>query len=553
MQNKKRNFQMPDTYVIIFMVVVLASVLTYIIPTGKFEVLYSVEKLNNEIITTVKDGEVKSFKHEGEIFTVDASNENTTLILREDETLAEINKSKAKSFEYVEGEEIEFKVTQEYGDYVTKGETSGVPLFEAGGGVGFFNFAFEGLVSGDKWGTAVGIIAFILISGGAFGVILKTGAIEIGILSMMKKSKSAQVLLIPVIFFLFAIGGVVFGLSEEVIPLSMIIIPIMVAMGYDSIVGLMITIVAAQIGFATSWMNPFSVAVAQSIAGVPILSGAYFRIIMFLVFTTFGILYTMIYAKKIKKDPTKSLAYESDNYHRQNFNTEEIENNKFNIGHFLVILTLLIGIVWIIWGVNEYGYYIPEIAGIFFAMGIVSGIVGVLFKLNNMTINDIAVSFRKGSEELVGAAMIVGLAQGIILVLGGQSPYEYTVMNTILHNMSESLQGVPTALAGWFMYVFQSIFNFFVVSGSGQAAVTMPLMAPLAELIGITKQVSVLAFQLGDGLTNIIVPTSGCLMAILGVAKLDWKIWAKFQVKFLGSLFVLASIFVVIATTIGYN
>ena len=318
MQNKKRNFQMPDTYVIIFMVVVLASVLTYIIPTGKFEVLYSVEKLNNEIITTVKDGEVKSFKHEGEIFTVDASNENTTLILREDETLAEINKSKAKSFEYVDGEEIEFKVTQEYGDYVTKGETSGVPIFESGGGVGFFNFAFEGLVSGDKWGTAVGIIAFILISGGAFGVILKTGAIEIGILSMMKKSKSAQVLLIPVIFFLFAIGGVVFGLSEEVIPLSMIIIPIMVAMGYDSIVGLMITIVAARIRFATSWMNPFSVAVAQGIAVFAYTLGAYFRIIMFLVFTTFGILYTMIYAKKIKKDPTKSIAYESDHFHRQN-------------------------------------------------------------------------------------------------------------------------------------------------------------------------------------------------------------------------------------------
>lgn len=305
MKNKKISIQMPDTYVIIFMVVVLASILTYIIPTGKFEVLYSVQKSNEEIITIVKDGEVKSFEHDGEKFTVDASKEDTTLITNENDVLAQIDKSKAKSYEYLDDGELEFKVTQEYGDYITKGETNGVKLFEAGGGVGFFNFAFEGLVSGDKWGTAVGIIAFILISGGAFGVILKTGAIEIGILSMMKKSKSAQILIIPVIFFLFSIGGVVFGLSEEVIPLSMIIIPIMVAMGYDSIVGLMITIVAAQIGFATSWMNPFSVAVAQSIAGVPILSGAYFRIIMFLVFTTFGIAYTMIYAKKNKKRSNK--------------------------------------------------------------------------------------------------------------------------------------------------------------------------------------------------------------------------------------------------------
>lgn len=552
MQNKKKNFQMPDTYVIIFMVVVFVSALTYFIPTGKFEVLYSVTDANNNVIATIEDGQTKNFDFDGQTFTVDATGEKT-IISEGSNELAQINKSKAKSYEHLENGNVEFKVTQQYGDYVSSGETKGVPLFADGGEVGFFNFAFEGLVSGDKWGTAVGIIAFILISGGAFGVILKTGAIEIGILSMMKKSKNAQKLIIPIIFFLFAIGGVVFGLSEEVIPLSMIIIPIMVAMGYDSIVGLMITLVAAQIGFATSWMNPFSVAVAQSIAGVPIMSGSGFRIIMFLVFTVFGIAYTMVYAKKIQQNPELSLAYETDDYHRENFNSSEIEQNKFTMGHFLVVLTLFLGIVWIIWGVNKYGYYIPEIAGIFFTMGIASGVIGVIFKLNNMTINDIAISFRKGSEELVGAAMIVGLAQGIILVLGGQSPYEYTVMNTVLHSMSNALQGLPSAVAGLFMYIFQSIFNFFVVSGSGQAAVTMPLMAPLAELIGITKQVAVLAFQLGDGLTNIIVPTSGCLMAILGVAKLDWKVWAKFQVKFLGSLCVLASIFVVVATMIGYN
>lgn len=550
---KKKGMQMPDTYVIIFMVVVLATILTYVIPTGRFEVLYKVVDNNNEVVALINDGEKKDFNVDGENFTVDASGEDYTIVLNEDETLNEIKKSKAKSYEHLDNGNLEFKVSQEYGSYVSSGETAGVPLFEAGGGVGFLNFAFEGLVSGDKWGTAVGIIAFILISGGAFGIILHTGAVEIGILSMMKKSKHAQVLIIPVLFFCFAMGGVVFGMSEEVIPLAMIIVPIMIAMGYDSIVALMITLVAAQIGFATSWMNPFSVAIAQGIAGVPVLSGAGFRMIMFSVFTIFGILYTLVYAKKIKEDPTKSLAYESDSYYRENFNAEELQNEKFTLGHSLVVLTVVGGIAWTIWGVNEHGYYIPEIAAIFFTMGIVAGLIGAIFKLNDMTINDIAKCFRKGAEELVGAAIIVGLAQGIILVLGGQSPYENTVMNTILNSMSEALQGVPAVLSGWFMYVFQSIFNFFVVSGSGQAAVTMPLMAPLADLIGVTRQVAVLAFQLGDGLTNIIVPTSGCLMAILGVARLDWKKWAKFQFKFLGSLFVLASIFVVVATMIGYN
>lgn len=185
-------------------------------------------------------------------------------------------------------------------------------------------------------------------------------------------------------------------------------------------------------------------------------------------------------------------------------------------------------------------------------MGLVAGIIGVVFKLNEMGINDIASSFRDGAKDLVGAALVVGMAQGIILVLGGTSSTDGTVLNTILYNTSQMLVGLPTVAAAWVMYVFQSVFNFFVVSGSGQAALTMPLMAPLGDLVGVSRQVSVLAFQLGDGLTNLIVPTSGCLMGVLGVAKLDWGKWAKWQIKFQGILFALATVFVIIAVAIGY-
>ncbi|MFI3211039.1 MAG: putative basic amino acid antiporter YfcC [Peptostreptococcaceae bacterium] len=553
-QKQKKGFQMPDTYVIIFMVVMLATISTYFIETGKFEVLYKVVDNNQQMITLVDDGEVESFEIDGKTFTIDAlSDPGRTLVLDGDEVVNEINKSSANSYEHKEDNETKFRVTQEYGEYVGSGETDPVALFEPYGEVGFFNFAFEGLVTGSKWGTAVGIVAFILISGGAFGIVLNTGAVEIGILSLMKKYDKAQFLIIPVLFLSFAIGGVVFGMSEETIPLAMIIVPIMIAMGYDSIVALMITFVAAQIGFASSWMNPFSVAIAQGIAGIPVLSGASFRMIMFAVLSAFTIAYTLAYAKKIKEDPTKSVAYESDSYYRENFNAEQLQNEKFTLGHTLVVLTVAGGIAWTVWGVSEHGYYIPEIASIFFTMGVISGIIGVIFKLNDMTINDIAYSFKNGAKDLAGAAMIVGMAQGIILVLGGRSPYEYTVMNTLLHSTSQVLQGVPAVLSGWFMFVCQSILNIFIVSGSGQAAVTMPLMAPLADLVGVTRQVAVLAFQLGDGLMNIIVPTSATLMAVLGVARIDWKIWAKFQAKFLSSLFVIASIFVVIASLIGYN
>lgn len=371
-------------------------------------------------------------------------------------------------------------------------------------------------------------------------------------MNIISKTKGSEILLIPILFALFSLGGAVFGMGEEAIPFTIIIVPIVIAMGYDAITGILITYVATQIGFATSWMNPFSVSVAQSISGLPIQSGAGYRIIMYIAFNILGIAYTWFYAKSIKKDPMKSVAYESDAYFRDDFKRNEGIKTEFRFGHMLVVLYLVISMAWIIWGVRVHEYYLPEIATIFFALGLASGITAVIFKLNNMSINDIAVSFREGAKDLVGAAMVVAFAQGIVLVLGDTSPATDTVLNTVLYGMSRALSGLPVVLSGWFMYVFQSIFNFFVVSGSGQAAITMPLMAPLAQLLGLSKQVAVLAFQLGDGLTNLIVPTSACLMAVLGVAKLDWVKWAKFQIKFQAILFLFGSVFVIVGVLIGF-
>ena len=225
----------------------------------------------------------------------------------------------------------------------------------------------------------------------------------------------------------------------------------------------------------------------------------------------------------------------------------------FTFGHKLVILTIVLTMAWTIWGVIAEGYYIPEIASQFFVMGLVSGIIGVVFKLNDMKVNDIAKSFDKGAAELLGAALCVGMAQGIIIILGGTSATEGTVLNTILHSIGEGMKNFPPMLSAWLMYVFQTIFNFFVVSGSGQAALTMPIMAPLADIVGVSRQVSVLAFQLGDAFSNFIVPTSGCLLGALAAARLDWGKWAKFQIKFQAVLFVFASAAMVIAVMTGFN
>lgn len=504
MEKQKKQFQMPHTYIIIFGVIVFAAILTMFIPLGRYE--------TREI----------SYMQNGA--------EKTRTVLDPD------------SFEYV---------LDENGNKITKV----APLFgtEDFGGQGILNFVFEGMTVGDKSGTAVGIIAFILVVGGAFGIVLRTGAVESGIMRVIALTKGREILLVPILIVLFSLGGAVFGMGEEAIPFVMILVPMFIAMGYDAVVGIMCSYVATQIGFGTSWQNPFSLAVAQGVAGIPVMSGAWFRIPMWIFFTTLTIVFTMRYASKIKKNPQSSVAYESDEAYRKEFKNSGTTMPEFNLGHKLVILTIFACMAWVIWGVIAEGYYIPEIASQFFVMGLVSGIIGIVFHLNDMHLNDIAKSFDKGAADLLGAAMCVGMAQGIIIILGGTSATDGTVLNTILHAIGDGMKNFPPVISAWLMYVFQSVFNFFVVSGSGQAALTMPIMAPLADIVGIQRQVAVVAFQLGDAFTNFIVPTSGCLLGALAAAKLDWGKWAKFQIKFQAILVVCASATVILAVLVGLS
>ena len=189
-------------------------------------------------------------------------------------------------------------------------------------------------------------------------------------------------------------------------------------------------------------MNPFSVGIAQGIAGVDVFSGAGFRMVMWVVFTALGCGMTMFYAAKVKKTPEISVAYESDQYFRdQNEKTGIDEGHSFGSGHILVLVTLAVTVVWVIWGVMAKGYYMAEIATQFFIMGIVAGVIGVIFHLNDMKVNDIAVSFKDGAKDLIGAALVVAMAQGIMQVLGGSDPTTPTVINTIMYGISQALAG----------------------------------------------------------------------------------------------------------------
>lgn len=487
--------KMPDAFVILFVVILAASALTYLLPAGQFQ---------TETVEKVVGGE-----------------KVTRTLIKQD------------SFTFVEK---------------TDDASTGVAIFATGEKVGAMNYAFEGLVSGNKYGSAVGVVAFILVVGGAFGIVMQTGAINNGILALIEKTKGAQVIVLPLMFVLFSLGGAIFGMGEEAIAFCIILVPLVIALGYDAVVGVLITYVATQIGFATSWMNPFSVAIAQGIADVPLLSGQGFRIVLWCIFTSIGLSFTLWYAHRVKVRPELSYSAASNAYFRQR--QQQFESH-FSALDGMILSVFMLGIVWVIWGVTQHAYYIPEIASQFFCIGIAAGIIAFIGK--RMSANEVSGAFQQGAKDLLPAALIVGMAKGIVLVLGGEDVTEPSVLNTILYYASSAIGETSTYVNAVAMLLFQAVFNFFVASGSGQAAITMPLMAPLSDLVGITRQTAVLAFQLGDGLSNIIIPTSASLIGCLGVARIDWSTWFQFVWRFFLLLMLTAITIMCIAVAIDFS
>ena len=567
----KRDFtkmKTPHTYAIIFAVILVCWVLTFLIPAGKFST-HTIEYTNADGGTSTRTVLMSdTFRYYYNLDT-EAVKGNLEELSQDSAALEELGVDQAALEEFLTTDSASW--TQEdldelgltddvlysrYGEsiYDTSQKlhkTAGVWGTEDFGGFGFLNYVFEGLVTGDRSGSAIGICALILVVGGAFGIIMKTGAIDAGIYAFIQKTKGLERLALPLLFILFSLGGATFGMAEECIPFSMIMVPFVIALGYDSIVAVTVTYVASQVGNAVSWMSPFSVAVAQGIAGIPGLSGATFRLAMWVVGTVLAAAYMMVYAERIRKNPTHSVVYDTDAHFRKHLENASDETREFSLGHKLILLEMLAVLIWIIWGVTQEGYYIPEIASQFFVMGFFAGVIAIIFKLNGMTINGMASAFQSGVADLAGTAVVVGMAKGILLVLGGSDADTYSTLNTILYGIGTVLNGVPAFIGAEFMYLFQSLFNLVVTSNSGQAALTMPIMAPLADLVGVSRQIAVLAFQLGAGFVDAFTPVSASLIGVLGVAGIDWGKWAKFQIKMQGFFFLMGTVILAIAVTIN--
>jgi uncharacterized ion transporter superfamily protein YfcC len=408
---------------------------------------------------------------------------------------------------------------------------------------GLLNLFFDGFTSGSRNGAAIGVIAFVLTVGGAFGLVQASGAVDNGLKRLVARFGHHPRLLLAVLFVAFSTGGAVFGMGEETIAFLALLLPLIRRLGYPPEVGVMVTYMASQIGFGTSWMNPFSVAVAQGIAGLPLLSGAPFRMAMWAAFTAVGLAFVLRYATAHRRAPE---ATDTDD------GTATAGPASAPLGwvDHAVLWATLATVTWIVWGVTVAGYYIAEIATQFFALGLFAGVAAVIG--GRISANAAVQAFTDGVRALVPVVLVIAVAKGMLGILGGSDPHAPSVLNTALYTMGSAIAGMPELVAAWGMLAAQSVFNFFVSSGSAQATITMPLMAGLGELVGVSKQVSVLCFQLGDGFTNLVIPTSAAMMGAIGVAGLGWLQWVRIIFRFMLLLMALSALTVALAVGIGY-
>lgn len=391
-----------------------------------------------------------------------------------------------------------------------------------------------------------GIIAFLLIIGGAFQILNSTRAVEWAIRRFIAgcarlkqlplfRRVNIEGVIIAAVIVLFSTFGAVFGMSEETLAFIAIIIPLAISMGYDSLTGLLMVYVAAHVGFSGAVLNPFTIGLAQGLSGLPLFSGTPYRIVCWALLTAVLIVVTLTYAARVKRQPTLSPMYEADAHWRAAAQ-QPLAEETGRAGRIVALLLLLATIASLVIGVMYFDWYLTEISAAFLAMGIFSGYAC------RLKTDDIIREFTTGAKDILGAAIVVGMATGIIIIMENGH-----IIDTILHAMAAALADGSRIAAVEIMYAIQTAINIIIPSGSAKAALTMPIMAPFSDVIGLSRQATVMAYQFGDGFTNMITPTSGVLMGALALARVPYGVWAKWFGRIL-LLFIIIGVALLVPT-----
>ena len=439
---KKRKFTMPDSYVILFIMLIIATVLTYILPSGSFD------RDDSASVPTVIPGSYSA---------VDSNP------------------------------------------------------------VGFLDF-FVSIQSGMV--AAAGIIMLILIIGGSFAIIDHSEAVYAGIMKLINKTRDKKVILVIAVASVFSIAGFLGVLHTAVIAFIPVGVIIARALKLDAIVGVAIIYLGAYSGYTIAGLDPVTTGFAQEIAGIPIFSGLSFRFFIYLAILISTIIYILFYIRKIEADPTKSIM--GTNRFSENVSSDIDENMEFTTRHKFVLLFFALALTVYTIGVFRSDWGLNEMSAIFIIIGLGTAVI------ERIRPNDFVKLFVNGAQKMVYAALIVGLARSIVVILE-----HGIVLDTMVNFIANILEPLPAIFGAIGMYFFNLLFNLIITSGSGQAAIVMPIMAPLADLMGFSRQIAVVAYNMGDGFTNTIAPTSGILMASIAVAGVSWTKWLRFMMPLL--------------------
>ena len=460
----KKKFVFPNTYVIIILMMIVAVLLTWIIPSGEFE--------------RVKDEVSKQ-----------------SIII-------------PGTFKYIENNPISFLQ---------------IPVY-----------IMKGLAKASD------IVFLVIIVGGAFNIIIETGMFQSFAGRLTKVFSNKEVLIIPAFSTIFALACTTMGVNTFIgfAPIAVIIAR---SIGYDAIVGVSMVALGGAIGFSTGTFNPFTTGVAQSIAGLPIFSGVGYRFICLVAFLIVTNIYIIWYAKKVKANPEASVVYEMEQENKK-VEVSEKQHDKIEGRHYLVLLIVIACFVLLVYGSQNWKWKLQENAAMFLWMGVLSGFA------YGFGPSKIAEEFTKGAKKLVYGALMIGMANGISLILA-----DGKILDTTVQYLGGLLVVLPSHAQAAGMFLMQLLINGLITSGSGQAAATMPIMLPVADIIGITKQTTVLAFNFGDGLSNYILPTSSALMGFIAMVGISYSNWMKFMWRLFLIWIVVGAVLVIIANSINYG
>ena len=464
MLKQKKGIQLPHIYVLLFSIIVVCTILTWVLPAGEFD------RVVNE-----------------------ATNRTVAV---------------AGTFHTV--------------------KQSPVGIFQ------MFQAIYNGMCDAGS------VTFFVFISYASINIIISSGAFNGLVAGLLKVFKGkARVAIIPIFMFIVGIASSTIGLFEEWFPFVPVFAGIAVAMGFDAVVGVAIVAFGAAMGYSGAMMNPFTVGVAQGIAEVAPMSGMGYRFFCHMALLVVGSALTIRYALKTQADPSKSLVYGETEH--ITMSEDDVQNSPFGIREKLVLLILLAGIIAVVYGCKVYGWYFAELSAVFVIMGILSAIV------MGWGPNKIGELYSKGFTDIAMACMMIGLARGILMVLQAGN-----IIDTVVYYFSLPLAAFPSWFCGVAMLVMQTLLNFLIPSGSGQAATSMPIMAPLSDLLGVSRDTAVLAFQFGDGLSNVLWPTA--FPAVLaGLAGIKVEKWWKFAIPVGLALFLTQAVLMILAVLTGFG